>query len=72
MSSVGDSNHNKAYHIVCPHPTPCDFGCTPIDGKYLLTMEEYEDIKRDDNLREQFKKASADAYGKIQTVGAVN
>ena len=68
MSSVADAIHNRAYLVVCPHPEDCEFGCAPIDGKQLISQEQWESIKTDDVMRETFKKLSAEKFGKIITL----
>ena len=68
MSSVADAIHNRAYLFVCPHPEDCEFGCAPIDGKQLISQEQWELIKTDDVMRETFKKLSAEKFGKIITL----
>lgn len=68
MSSVADILHNTAYLIICPHPEECQFGCTPVDGQNLISQLQWEEIKTDDDLREDFKKLSAEKFGKINTI----
>ena len=71
MVPVADARHNVSYLVVCPHPDECGFGCAPINGKYLITQSQWEVIKNDDVMREEFKKLSAVKFGKIKTVGSV-
>ncbi len=68
MTPVADSYHNRAYLVVCPHPDDCDFGCSPVDGQYLISQTQWEIIKTDDKSRERFKSLSAVAFGKIKTL----
>ena len=68
MSSVADAIHNRAYLVLCPHPENCEFGCAPIDGKQLISQEQWELIKTDDVMREAFKVFSAEKFGKIITL----
>ena len=68
MSSVADAIHNRAYLVLCPHPENCEFGCAPIDGKQLISQEQWELIKTDDVMREAFKEFSAEKFGKIITL----
>lgn len=68
MSSVADAIHNRAYLVLCPHPEKCEFGCAPIDGKQLISQEQWELIKTDDVMREAFKEFSAEKFGKIITL----
>jgi len=68
MAPVADTRHNVSYLLVCPHPEECKFGCAPINGKYLITQSQWEVIKNDDEMREEFKKLSAVKFGQIKTV----
>ena len=68
MAPVADTRHNVSYLLVCPHPEQCKFGCAPINGKYLITQSQWEVIKNDDEMREEFKKLSAVKFGQIKTV----
>ena len=68
MSSVADAIHNRAYLVLCPHPEKCEFGCAPIDGKQLISQEQWESIKSNDVMREAFKEFSAEKFGKIITL----